>query len=287
MKYYDVIVIGGGHAGCEAANAAATLGARTAMITLDQNKIGAMSCNPAIGGLAKGQMVKEVDALGGVMGRITDLSTIQFRRLNSSKGPAVRSSRAQCDKKLYAENMQSLLRSLPGLEIIEGEVSGLIIENNDLGISQVLGVKISSPEYTGEIRAKSVVITSGTFLRAIMHRGKEQEEGGRLGDKSSKTLSEDLKILGLSLRRLKTGTPPRLHKDSIDWTVTTPQPGDDVLLPFSFYHGADVYPALPQVNCYLTYTNQTTHDIIEKNIGLSAMYSGAITGIGPRYCPSI
>ncbi len=287
MKYYDVIVIGGGHAGCEAANAAATLGARTAMITLDQNKIGAMSCNPAIGGLAKGQMVKEVDALGGVMGRITDLSTIQFRRLNSSKGPAVRSSRAQCDKKLYAENMQSLLKSLPGLEIIEGEVSGLIIENNDLGIKQVLGVKISSTEYTGEIRAKSVVITSGTFLRAIMHRGKEQEEGGRLGDKSSKTLSEDLKILGLSLRRLKTGTPPRLHKDSIDWTVTTPQPGDEVLLPFSFYHGADVYPALPQVNCYLTYTNQTTHDIIEKNIGLSAMYSGAITGIGPRYCPSI
>jgi tRNA uridine 5-carboxymethylaminomethyl modification enzyme len=278
MKKFEVIVIGGGHAGCEAANAAATLGARTAMITLDEKKIGAMSCNPAIGGLAKGQIVKEVDALGGVMGRITDLSSIQFRRLNASKGPAVRSSRSQCDKKKYAENMQSFLKSLPNLEIIEGEVSGLIIEDG-----KVLGVKLND----GEIRAKAVVITSGTFLRAIMHRGKEQEEGGRLGDKSSKTLSEDLKVLGLKLRRLKTGTPPRLHKDSIDWSVTTPQPGDDVLLPFSFYHGVENYPVLPQVNCYLTYTNQRTHDIIEKNIGLSAMYSGAITGIGPRYCPSI
>jgi len=287
MKNYDVIVIGGGHAGCEAANAAATLGARTAMITLDQNKIGAMSCNPAIGGLAKGQMVKEVDALGGVMGRITDLSTIQFRRLNSSKGPAVRSSRAQCDKKLYAKNMQAFLKTLPKLEIIEGEVSGLIIEKDAAGIQKVSGIRMLNGSFNGEIRAKSVVITAGTFLRAIMHRGTSQEEGGRLGDRSSKTLSDDLKILGLSLRRLKTGTPPRLHKDSINWSVTIPQPGDDVLLPFSFYHGVENYPVLPQVNCYLTYTNQTTHDIIEKNIGLSAMYSGAITGIGPRYCPSI
>jgi tRNA uridine 5-carboxymethylaminomethyl modification enzyme len=283
MKNFEVIVIGGGHAGCEAANAASVMGAHTAMITLDQSKIGAMSCNPAIGGLAKGQIVKEVDALGGVMGRITDLSTIQFRRLNASKGPAVRSSRAQCDKKKYAENMQSFLKSLPNLEIVEGEVSGLIIEKNEQGIDQVLGVKIDGKE----IRARSVVITSGTFLRAIMHRGKEQEEGGRLGDKSSKTLSEDLKILGLKLRRLKTGTPPRLHKDSIDWSVTIPQPGDDELIPFSYYHGVENYPVLPQVNCYLTYTNQKTHDIIEKNLGFSAMYSGAITGIGPRYCPSI
>jgi len=278
MKNYDVIVIGGGHAGCEAANAAATLGARTAMITLEKKKIGAMSCNPAIGGLAKGQMVKEVDALGGVMGRITDLSTIQFRRLNASKGPAVRSSRAQCDKNKYADNMQAFLKTLPNLEIVEAEVSGLIIESNT-----VVGVKVNG----GEIRARSVVITSGTFLRAIMHRGKEQEEGGRVGEKSSKTLSDDLKLLGLKLRRLKTGTPPRLHKDSIDWSVTTPQPGDELMIPFSFYHDLKSYPVLPQVNCYLTYTNQKTHDIIEKNIGLSAMYSGAITGIGPRYCPSI
>lgn len=287
MKNYDVIVIGGGHAGCEAANASAKLGVHTLMITLDQNKIGAMSCNPAIGGLAKGQIVKEVDALGGVMGRITDLSTIQFRRLNSSKGPAVKSSRAQCDKNKYAYNMQSFLRSIPNLEILEGEVSGLIIEKTENDSFLVKGVKVSSEQFHGEIFSKSIIITSGTFLRAIMHRGKEQEEGGRLGDKSSKTLSEDLKLLGLKLRRLKTGTPPRLHKDSINWSVTTPQPGDEELIPFSYYHSNDQYPVLPQVNCYLTYTNESTHKIIEENIGLSAMYSGAITGLGPRYCPSI
>jgi tRNA uridine 5-carboxymethylaminomethyl modification enzyme len=287
MKQYDVVVIGGGHAGCEAANASAQLGARTLMITLDQKKIGAMSCNPAIGGLAKGQIVKEVDALGGVMGRITDQSTIQFRRLNSGKGPAVRSSRAQCDKNRYAENMQKFLSSLPNLEILEGEVSGLIIDQTSDGSKKVIGIKILGDHFSGDIFSQTVVITSGTFLRAIMHRGKDQEEGGRLGDKSSKTLSEDLKALGLKLRRLKTGTPPRLHKDSINWSVTVPQPGDDQLIPFSFYHSKDQYPVLPQVNCYLTYTNEATHQIIEENIGLSAMYSGAITGIGPRYCPSI
>ena len=275
---FDVMVIGGGHAGCEAAHASARLGVRTAMITLDRKKIGTMSCNPAIGGLAKGQLVKEVDALGGVMGRITDLSTIQFRRLNSSKGPAVRSSRAQCDKNRYALNMQALLSTLPHLEILEGEVSGLLIEEN-----RVIGVRVAGEK----IYSKTVIITSGTFLRAIMHRGKEQEEGGRLGDKSAKTLSEDIAKLGLRLRRLKTGTPPRLHKDSIDWSVTVPQPGDNLCIPFSFYHRPNPYPFLPQINCYLTYTNQQTHDIIEENILLSAMYSGAITGVGPRYCPSI
>ena len=278
MNSYDVIVIGGGHAGCEAAHASARLGAKTAMVTLDTQKIGTMSCNPAIGGLAKGQLVKEVDALGGVMGRITDQSTIQFRRLNSSKGPAVRSSRAQCDKNRYAENMQKFLATVPNLFLIEGEVGGLITEG-----TRVVGVKIG----TSEIRAKVVVITSGTFLRAIMHRGSDQEEGGRLGDKSSKTLSDDLTRLGLRLRRLKTGTPPRLHKDSIDWSVTVPQPGDDLLIPFSFYHRPDPYPFLPQINCFLTYTNVRTHEIIEKNLLSSAMYSGAITGVGPRYCPSI
>jgi len=277
MVRYDVIVIGGGHAGCEAAHASAKLGAKTAMITLDQNKIGAMSCNPAIGGLAKGQLVKEIDALGGLMGRITDLATIQFRRLNASKGPAVRSSRAQCDNNRYALFMQQHLARVTNLEILEGEVTGLMTTSG-----RVEGVKVNGVE----IFAKSV-ITSGTFLRAIMHRGKEQEEGGRLGDQSAKSLSGDLIQLGLRLRRLKTGTPPRLHKDSIDWAKTTPQPGDDVAIPFSFFHRPNPYPFLPQVNCYLTYTNPRTHELIESNIGLSAMYSGAITGIGPRYCPSI
>jgi len=286
MKQFEVIVIGGGHAGCEAAHASARLGAKTAMVTLDRTKIGAMSCNPAIGGLAKGQLVKEVDALGGVMGRITDLATIQFRRLNASKGPAVRSSRAQCDKKKYAEFMQAHLATVPNLSILEGEVTGLIVETV-AGTQRVTGVRMNGAEGAEEVRADAVVITSGTFLRAIMHRGRDQEEGGRLGDKSANRLSGDLTKLGLALRRLKTGTPPRLHKNSIDWSVTTPQPGDARMIPFSFYHRPNPYPHLPQVNCYLTYTNEKTHEIIEKNIGLSAMYSGAITGIGPRYCPSI
>jgi tRNA uridine 5-carboxymethylaminomethyl modification enzyme len=291
MKKFEVIVIGGGHAGAEAAHAAARLGCNTAMLTLELSKIGIMSCNPAIGGLAKGQLVKEVDALGGLMGRITDQSTIQFRRLNSSKGPAVRSSRAQCDKKRYAENMQKYLKSVPNLTLIEGEVAELIIEKDSENRSRVVGVRLvnqtSDQSQAIDIYAESVVITSGTFLRAIMHRGTETEEGGRLGDQSAKRLSVDLEKLGIQLRRLKTGTPPRLHKDSIDWSKTEVQPGDQVLLPFSYLNAPNPYPLLPQINCYLTYTNEKTHAVIEKNIELSAMYSGAITGVGPRYCPSI
>lgn len=287
--FYDVIVVGGGHAGAEAADAAVRLGCRTAMVTLELSKIGIMSCNPAIGGLAKGQLVKEVDALGGLMGRITDQSTIQFRRLNLSKGPAVRSSRAQCDKKRYAENMQKALKNRQNLDLIEGEVSELLLESDSSATSnqRVVGIKVVTSAGVRDLRASSVVITSGTFLRAIMHRGTEQEEGGRLGDKSAKTLSQDLLKLGIGLRRLKTGTPPRLHKDSIDWSKTTPQPGDEQTIPFSFFNAPSQHPSLPQVNCYLTYTNAQTHEIIEKNTHLSAMYSGAITGVGPRYCPSI
>lgn len=304
MKNYDVIVIGGGHAGCEAAYAAATMmyphiqkkdplsPPRVAMVTLDQSKIGAMSCNPAVGGLAKGQLVKEIDALGGIMGRITDLATIQFRRLNSSKGPAVRSSRAQCDKPKYAQFMQNFLSQTKNLEIIEAEVIGIITKSG-----KVTGIKIvpretkslglSTATVPEILNTQNLVITSGTFLRAVMHRGLEREEGGRYGDASANKLSQDLLELGFNLRRLKTGTPPRLHKDSINWAVTTPQPGDEIKIPFSFYHAPNPYPYLKQVDCHLTYTNEKTHEIIEKNSHLSAIYNGSITGVGPRYCPSI
>ncbi len=277
--HWDVIVIGGGHAGCEAAVASAKMGCRTALLTLSSKRIGFMSCNPAIGGLAKGQLVKEIDALGGVMGMVTDQSAIQYRRLNASKGPAVRSSRAQCDKALYALNMQRILSGIPGLTIIEAEVSDLLLE----GVS-IVGVRTAVGD---ELRASSVVITSGTFLRAVMYTGFEQTEGGRAGDVSAKGLSGALSRLGFRLGRLKTGTPPRLHRNSIDWDRVDPQPGDEVPLPFSFYYRPERFPLLPQVICYITYTNEHTHSIIEENFGRSPMFTGLIQGAGPRYCPSI
>ena len=279
MEKVDVIVIGGGHAGTEAAHASARMGCKTVLITLDQTRIGFLSCNPAVGGLAKGQLVKEIDALGGLMGINTDKTGIQFRRLNASKGPAVRSSRAQCDKKRYAEEMQKTLQKTANLTIIENEVSGLLVEKN-----KIIGVNLKdgSPLFSN-----SVIITSGTFLQAIMHVGEEKTEGGRVGDKSSKDLSTHLKALGFGLRRLKTGTPPRLHKDSIDWSGLEPQAGDDKPIPFSFYVKQLPFPVLSQINCFITHTNERTHEIIVKNLLRSPMYSGAITGIGPRYCPSI
>lgn len=276
---FQVIVIGGGHAGTEAAHAAARMGCRTALITLDRSRIGFLSCNPAMGGLAKGQLVKEIDALGGIMGTNTDHTGIQFKRLNASKGPAVRSSRAQCDKKRYAQKMQETLENKPNLQLFENEVSGLIIEKNI-----VQGVVLKDGSI---LRAPSVVITSGTFLQAIMHVGEEKTEGGRVGDRSAKDLSTYLKSLGFRLRRLKTGTPPRLHKDTIDWSQFVPQLGDEVPSPFSFYSRPSPFPYLPQVNCFMAYTNKQTHEIIEENMNRSPMYTGAIIGMGPRYCPSI
>jgi tRNA uridine 5-carboxymethylaminomethyl modification enzyme len=276
---FDVIVIGGGHAGTEAANAAARIGCRTALITMNPDRIGFMSCNPAMGGLAKGQLVKEIDAMGGLMGRITDLTAIQYRRLNSSKGPAVRSSRAQCDKALYAKTMQEFVRTLPNLSILPLEVTELLIEEK-----QVTGVGLADGS---RVSARAVVITSGTFLRAVMHTGFDQAEGGRAGDASAKGLSGSLERLGFQLRRLKTGTPPRLHKDSIDFSQTQPQPGDEVPVPFSFYWKPNPFPYLPQINCYITYTNEKTHEIIERNFDRSPMFTGIIQGVGPRYCPSI
>lgn len=277
---WDVIVIGGGHAGCEAAVAAAKQGCRTALTTLNPERIGFMSCNPAMGGLAKGQLIKEIDALGGVMGRNTDKSAIQYRRLNSSKGPAVRSSRAQCDKALYALRMQEYIREeVRGLSVVNAEVEEILVEGDRVvGVLLAGGVKLS---------ARSVVITSGTFLRAVMHTGFEQAEGGRAGDAAAKGLSGGLERLGFRLRRLKTGTPPRLHRKSIDYSKVEAQPGDEKPVPFSFYYRPERFPVLPQVNCFITYTNEKTHGIIEANFDRSPMFTGVIQGIGPRYCPSI
>ena len=237
---FDVIIVGGGHAGSEAAHAAARLGARAAMVVLDPSKVGAMSCNPAIGGLAKGQLVREVDALGGLMGRITDRAALQYKRLNSSKGPAVRSSRAQCDKKIYAHRMQEALALVPGLTIIAAEAIGI-----ESASGQVTGVRLRDGSI---MSARAVVITSGTFLKAVMFTGEEKSEGGRAGDAAANGLSVSLLKLGFKLRRLKTGTPPRLHKDSIDWSKTVAQTGDLRPIPFSFFiKEGTQHPELPQI----------------------------------------
>jgi len=275
----DVIVIGGGHAGCEAAYSAARIGAETWMITSNPGRIGFMSCNPAIGGLAKGQLVKEIDALGGVMGRNTDYTAIQYRRLNASKGPAVRSSRAQCDKSLYAQEMQKFLKTVERLKIVSFEVASIVLESQ-----RVKGVTLKDGSF---VPCKAVVITSGTFLSAIMHTGEEKVAGGRAGDSASFSLSDSLKSMGFQLKRLKTGTPPRLHKDSVKFDALEAQPGDDTPLPFSFYFTPSKFPYLPQINCYITYTNSKTHEVIAKNFDRSPLFTGVIQGIGPRYCPSI
>ncbi len=279
---FDIIVIGGGHAGTEAAHAAARMGCSTLLLTLNPARIGWMSCNPAMGGLAKGQLIKEIDALGGIMGQITDKTAIQYRRLNSSKGPAVRSSRAQCDKELYAKKMQEFLARVPGLTIASGEVTELLWD--EATRSQITGIRLASGE---RVSARAVIITSGTFLRALMYTGLQSTEGGRVGDASARGLSGALEALGFRLRRLKTGTPPRLHRASIRYELLERQPGDDVPKPFSFYYRGERFPELPQVDCWITYTNPQAHEIIDKNSHQSPMFSGLITGVGPRYCPSI
>ncbi|MBS1963384.1 MAG: tRNA uridine-5-carboxymethylaminomethyl(34) synthesis enzyme MnmG [Bdellovibrionales bacterium] len=281
--HFDVLVIGAGHAGTEAAHAAARMGARTALATLNPERIGYLSCNPAMGGLAKGQLVKEIDALGGIMGRQTDKCAIQFRRLNTSKGPAVRSSRAQCDKPLYARKMREFIETVPNLSVLGFEVADLVWETANAR-PRITGVRLRDGSV---VKARAVVVTSGTFLRAVMHTGFDQAEGGRVGDEAAKTLSRSIEELGFRLRRLKTGTPPRLDKDSIDWSKTEPQPGDAKPIPFSFYYRGSRFPELPQLNCFITYTNAQTHEIIEKNFDKSPMFTGIIQGVGPRYCPSI
>lgn len=278
MKHldFDVVVIGGGHAGAEAAHAAARAGARVALLTLNVKGIGVMSCNPAIGGLGKGHLVREIDALGGAMGRVADLAGIQFRLLNRKKGPAVQGPRAQSDRAIYLEEMQREIHSVAGLTVLEGEATDLMMVGH-----RVSGVVLADGS---EISAQSVILTTGTFLRGVIHIGDVAKPGGRVGERPSIRLAERLDGFGLALGRLKTGTPPRLDGRTIAWDRLDMQPGDDDPEMFSFMSR---HPTARQIACGITHTNTQTHDIIRENLARSAMYGGYIDGVGPRYCPSI
>ena len=276
VKHFDVVVISGGHAGAEAAHAAARLGARTALVTLKAGAIGVMSCNPAIGGLGKGHLVREVDALDGLMGRVADYAGIQFRLLNRRKGPAVQGPRAQADRRLYRLAVQAEITKTKNLTVLEGEAVEFIMDGARVG-----GIRLADG---AEITCGAVVLTAGTFLRGVIHIGDVRQSGGRIGDKPSIRLAEQLSGFDLPLGRLKTGTPPRLDGTTIDWSVLEEQPGDDDPVVFSFLHQK---PFVRQVACGITHTNANTHDIIRDNLQKSAMYGGHIDGVGPRYCPSI
>jgi tRNA uridine 5-carboxymethylaminomethyl modification enzyme len=273
---FDVIVIGAGHAGCEAASAAARMGAETAIVTLNLDLIGQMSCNPAIGGIAKGHIVREVDALGGIMGRVIDRTGIQFRLLNRSRGPAVQSPRAQADRSLYRTEMRQTLEATPNLHLRQGLVIDLIVEDR-----RIRGVEMQD---TRRICADAVILATGTFLNGLIHTGRRTYTAGRAGEPASLELAQSLQRLGFAVGRLKTGTPPRLDGRTIGWEQFEPQPADERPVPFSF--STETIPQ-PQINCYIGYTNEAVHDAIRANIHESPLYSGQIKGIGPRYCPSI
>ncbi len=274
---YDVIVIGGGHAGCEACAAAARVGAKTALITHKINTIGEMSCNPAIGGLGKGHLVREIDALDGLMGKVIDKAGIQFRMLNQSKGPAVRGPRAQADRELYKKHMLEALQTQPNLDLVEGAAEGFTFDAGN----KIDGVILADGR---ELKARTVILTSGTFLNGVMFIGHETTIGGRVNDVTCAGITPYLKQLGLKVGRLKTGTPARLNGKTINWSVLAEQSGDDELKPFSFLTDKITNP---QIKCYITHTNERTHKIIRDNFSKCALFSGLITGIGPRYCPSI
>ena len=274
---YDIIVVGAGHAGCEAASAAARMGSKTLLITMDMNKIGQMSCNPAVGGIAKGQIVREIDAMGGQMGIVTDRSAIQFRMLNRSKGPAMWSPRSQSDRKCFIEEWVKILTTTPNLDIWQDTVMELIVKDGQVcGVKTLLGV---------EMQAKAVILTNGTFLNGLLHFGKTQIEGGRISEPSSFGITEQLRQLGFATDRMKTGTPARVDKRSIDFSQLTEQLGDEDNHKFSYLD--TVQRQLKQMSCWITYTNQETHEVLRSGLADSPLYNGQIQSIGPRYCPSI
>ena len=274
---YDIIVVGAGHAGCEAASAAARMGSKTLLITMDMNKIGQMSCNPAVGGIAKGQIVREIDAMGGQMGVVTDRSAIQFRMLNRSKGPAMWSPRSQSDRKCFIEEWVKILTTTPNLDIWQDTVMELIVKDGAVcGVKTLLGV---------EMQAKAVILTNGTFLNGLLHFGKTQIEGGRISEPSSFGITEQLRQLGFATDRMKTGTPARVDKRSIDFSQLVEQLGDEDNHQFSYLD--TVQRQLKQMSCWITYTNQETHEVLRSGLADSPLYNGQIQSIGPRYCPSI
>ena len=274
---YDVIVIGAGHAGCEAAHAAAKMGVSTLLVTMDMNKIAQMSCNPAVGGIAKGQIVREIDALGGMMGIVTDRTAIQFRMLNRSKGPAMWSPRSQSDRMKFSAEWRRILENTDNLYMWQDSVVSLVIEDGKVkGIVTALGVRFT---------ARKVVLTAGTFLNGLMHVGRAQVKGGRVSEPYSHGITEQLLDYGFTSDRMKTGTPVRIDGRSVKWELTTPQPGDDDFHKFSYL--PEVRRELKQRDCYITYTNARTHEILREGLPDSPLYNGQIQSIGPRYCPSI